>query len=1237
MHSIRFKITAITVGVILAILLTIFCLCYSSVKEESDRQSVEMMQLIGQDTQNTLDEYFVSIEQSVGMAANEAIDSLDSVVLVECGAVGSQAGQAKRTPEQTARLDAYLAEHCALIQKIFENVASHTHGINTYYYCISPEISETEHGFFYSRVGKAGFVAQEPLDARTLDPNDIEHTTWYYTPIQRGRPSWVGPYTAHFLGEMWTCSYLVPIYNAGTLIGVLGMDIPLDTLVAQVEPIRVYKTGFASLCDVDGRVYSHPTLPLGTLPELSKVSVSRELLHDDTSGDTLIRYYSGGVKRQICFTTLRNGMKLVITAPVREINSSWLRLIRFVLIVTLAAIVVYAVVLMFAMRQLTRPLRRLTAASRRLAAADYDVELNYKGRDEVGELTEAFRQMRDKQKEYIDDLNRRVYTDDLTGLPNLRAFFSLAETDRNRMLAEGKQPAMLYFNLIGMKHFNRQYGFDEGNRLICAFAELLERHYGGGHLCRIGQDHFAAVTDEDGLEDTLRDLFEDCKSMNDGKTLPVRVGIYRNSLEPVDVSAACDRAKYACDLLRGSYISNLTYYESGMREQVEQTRYVVSHLDQALAENWIQVYYQPIIRAGNGMVCDSEALSRWIDPERGFLSPADFIPALEGSGQIYKLDLYVIDRVLEKMQLLQKSEENVIPCSVNLSRSDFDSCDMVEEIRKRVDAAGVSRSMISIEITESIIGSDFDFIKEQVARFQELGFPVWMDDFGSGYSSLDVLQSIRFDLLKFDMSFMRKLDEGDDGKIILTKLMEMATALGVDTLCEGVETEAQVHFLQEIGCSKLQGYYFCKPLPLSEIMEKKQGGQLPIEYENPAETDYYEAVGRVNLYDLGVMTADDSGAFRHSFSTLPMGIIEVRGDSCRFMRCNQSYRDFFKRFFGIDLSSLGSSFGKYDTAFMYNVVNTCCELGVRSFYDEKMPDGSVVHSFARRVGVNPVTGSVAVAVAVLSISERDESATYADIARALAADYYNIYVVDLDTDRFTEYRSTVGGEELAMERHGEQFFESAKRDSVARIYKEDLAPFVASFTKENIIRELDEQGVFTITYRLIDTGAPTYVNMKITRMPGGNRIIMGISIVDSQMKQKEADMRLRQEQLAFGRLAALSGNYIVNYSVDPETGHFTEYSAAKEYADYGIAKEGEDFFEQLERNSPAVVDPADLAEYMQAATKENMLREIRQHGLFAIHYRLLFNGRYRPVSLRAALVKEPGGEKLIVGINTLEA
>ena len=301
-----------------------------------------------------------------------------------------------------------------------------------------------------------------------------------------------------------------------------------------------------------------------------------------------------------------------------------------------------------------------------------------------------------------------------------------------------------------------------------------------------------------------------------------------------------------------------------MQQQILKARYIVNHLDQALSEHWIQVYYQPLVRALNGRVCDEEALSRWNDPEKGFLSPAEFIPALEEAGIIYKMDLYVLEQVLEKMHLMEKEGLVMVPHSVNLSRADFDACDIVEEIRSRVDAAQIPRNRITIEITESVIGSDFDYMKEQVERFRSLGFPVWMDDFGSGYSSLDVLQSIRFDLIKFDMSFMRKLDEGENGKIILTKLMEMATALGVDTVCEGVETEQQRQFLQEIGCSKLQGYYFCKPVPALEVIERNRKG-IQIGFENPEESDYYETIGRMNLYDLGMIASEEKNAFRNSF------------------------------------------------------------------------------------------------------------------------------------------------------------------------------------------------------------------------------------------------------------------------------------------------------------------------------------------------------------------------------------
>ena len=1230
-YSLRFKVTAITVGVVLAAILSAAGLCFTVLQRESDRRSVEIMRLVGEDAGEVLNKYFDGIVQSVGMTANEAIDSLDSVELAKCGAGGSVSGQTKRTAEQQARLDAYLAAHCAEVQKSFSSVAGHTHGVITYYYCINPEISENEHGFFYSRVGKAGFVEQPPLDARTLDPSDMEHYCWYYSPIERGQPSWIGPYLAHFLNEMQICSYVVPIYRAGTLIGLLGMDIPLDMLIEQIRPIQVYQTGFACLCDADGRIYYHPNIEEGILP---MITVSRDLLHDEDSGEHLIRYVSDGEEQQLSFSTLRNGLKLVITAPVREINASWLRTIRIILIATALVVVAYALFLLLVMGVLTRPLQALTEASRRLADGDYDAELPYHKKDEIGELTDAFRQMRDKQKDYIEDLNQRIYTDDLTGLPNLRHFFSLAEKAQAEMLAEGREPAILYFNLIGMKHFNRQFGFEEGNRLICSVAAILERHYGRQRLCRSGQDHFAAVADEANLEEELEEIFKDCQTANGGRTLPLRVGIYPNKLEPVDISAACDRAKYACDLRRGTYTSGYSYFQKGLQQRLSNARYIANHLDQAIEEGWIRVYYQALVRAVNGRICDEEALARWMDPERGLLSPHDFIPALEDAGLIYKMDLYVLEQVLKKILGQKAQGQTVVPHSINLSRSDFDSCDIVEEIRKRVDASGLPRDMITVEITESIIGSNFDFMKEQIARFRSLGFPVWMDDFGSGYSSLNVLRSIQFDVIKFDMSFMRKLDEEEDGKIILTKLMEMATAIGVDTVCEGVESEAQVRLLQEIGCSKLQGFYFSKPIPF-DGQKERFSAENRLEYENMEESAYYEAIGRVNLCDLDMIALEESSAFQHSFNTLPMCIIEILGDSCRFVRSNRSSHHFLQRYFGLDLAAMSRDFFPYSSAFMKNVVQNCCVQNTRSFYDEKLSDGSTVHAFARRVSTNPVTGSVAVAAAVLSISDPDQDTTYADISGALAADYYNIYVIDLDTGGYIEYSSQVGSEELTIERRGEDFFESARRDTLTRIYEEDREPFLKCFTKENVLREIDAQGFFTTTYRLIDTGTPMYVSMKINRMRGGNRLILGVSNIDAQMKQQDEEKKLRQERVSLGRIAALAGNYIALYIVDPVTEQFFKYSSSKEYAQLGLTEQGEAFFDQVITDGEKVLYPEDRERLLHILTKDNVLREIRQNGLFVYNYRLLIEDRYVPVSLRATLLREDGGEKILFGVNRL--
>jgi len=830
-----------------------------------------------------------------------------------------------------------------------------------------------------------------------------------------------------------------------------------------------------------------------------------------------------------------------------------------------------------------------------------------------------------------ESILKASYYDYLTGLPSMTYFFELAETGKEAIRKQGGNPVLMYMDFSGMKFYNTKYGFAEGDRLLQSFSKILGGLFGAHNCCRISADHFVVQAEEEGLEEKLQQLFRDFEETNSGKALPVHVGIYVGQPLKVHTSVACDRAKMACVALSGKYEMAVKYYSQELNDDAEKKQYIIENIDKAIREKWIEVYYQPIVRAVNGKICDEEALARWIDPVKGFMSPAEFIPVLEEAGLIYKLDLFVLEQVLEKMKEQPSFGLHIVPHSINLSRSDFASCDIVEEVRIRVDASGIARSLITIEITESVIGSNFDFMKTQVDRFRSLGFPVWMDDFGSGYSSLDVLQSIRFDLIKFDMSFMRKLGEGDNGKIILTELIKMATSLGVDTVCEGVETEDQVHFLREIGCSKLQGFYFNKAIPREEIVERYRRG-IQIGYENPKESAYFEAMGRINLYDLTAVANEEINAFHNSFNTIPMCIIEVKDDLARFVRSNQSYRNFVRGFFGIDLANRGSDFHENSSEFMQNIVKFCWERSAHTIYDERMSDGSVVHSFARRIGTNPVTGAMAVAVAVLSISEPNEGETYADIARALAADYYNIYVVDLETDQFIEYSSQVGEEEMAMERRGEDFFESSKRDAY-RIYEEDRETFYAAFSKEQIIEALDQQGVFTATYRLVDTGVPVFVNMKVMRMrPGSNRIIMGISVIDSQMKQKEENERVQKERDALARVMALSEDYLSLYSVDPETGSYVEYSASEDYETLGFAKTGENFFLQGVVDGKRTVHPNDLPGYLEAFTREKVLLAIQRDGVFKMQYRLVISGRPVPVSLKIATFKDDGKNKLVAGV-----
>lgn len=834
--------------------------------------------------------------------------------------------------------------------------------------------------------------------------------------------------------------------------------------------------------------------------------------------------------------------------------------------------------------------------------------------------------------------------DYLTGIPNRISFFENALVFRDKSLAEGRSCVIGYTSINGMKYFNKKYGLDEGDNLLRNFGAVLVNNFGLECSCRVGQDNFAFFSVEDELEEKLERVIQEFDERSKGRA-SFRVGIYSSNMGSIGTSFACDRARYACDTLKNQNKSGYVYYSSDMLEYENRRQYVIDNLDKAISENWIQAYYQPIVRAANGRVSDEEALARWIDPEKGMLSPADFIPILEDTKLIYKVDLHMVDEIIKKVKDQAEHGLYVVPTSVNLSRTDFDACDIVKEITDKIDAAGLDRSLLTIEITESVVGSDFDFIKEQVERFQKLGFSVWMDDFGSGYSSLDVLQSIHFDVIKLDMRFMKEFDNGDKSRVIVTELMKMALGLGIETVCEGVEREDQVQFLKEIGCTKLQGYYFCKPVSYEQILERYRTGKS-IGFENPDESEYYESIGRINLYDMAAVAnedsdMDDEDSFSKYFNALPMAVLEADSKTMRVVRCNRSYKTFVNDAYqGIDLDNVIelSIFDGKSGANLVKALEICARGVSKVFIDEKNGD-EVIHSIIRRIASNPVTGVTACAIVVLGVTkEINQGITYADVANSLSADYMHLYYVDIESDEFDEYTPDASGEDLLVERHGEDFFNASRKDALEYIFKDDLDRFTKSFTKENILKTIELDGTYTITYRLLVEGKPTYVSMKAIKMSKDeSHMIIGVNNVDTQMKQQEALERMKEEQMAFARITALAGNYICIYTVNPENDSYSEYQSSSDYAEIGLARYGDRFFERSKIDSTKAIYSEDLEYFQKAFTKENVLQRIEENGYYIINYRLMIDGEPQNVSLKAVMFYEKDGPQLIIGVSKADA
>ena len=435
---------------------------------------------------------------------------------------------------------------------------------------------------------------------------------------------------------------------------------------------------------------------------------------------------------------------------------------------------------------------------------------------------------------------RETEKDSLTELSNISHFQKLCKLENDRFAKDSIKPSYIYIDILNMKAYNNRYGYAEGDRMLCRVAWALRDTFEDLPVCRISEDHFAAFAPAKATELLLKILQERVKPCGNGTNIEFHAGIFTpNDNEDVDSITALDFARIACQTIDGDYSISIKTFDDAMLKKYDNEQRVLENFEKALSEHWIKVYYQPIVRGITGEVCNFEALARWIDPELGMLSPGVFIPVIEDYKLGARMDLYMVEEVCREMKERTLGGITQVPVSVNFSRTDFDQCDMVKEITEIADRYKMPHDMLIIEVTESAFGHNQKFLQEQIQRFHEQGFKVWMDDFGDGYASLNVLQDNDFDLIKLDIGFMRNFDpNGKNGKI-LKDIIRMAQHLGIHTLSEGSESEEQVKFLQEIGCEKIQGFYYGKPRPTSESIQNiKNDTALAIESTEVA--DYFE-------------------------------------------------------------------------------------------------------------------------------------------------------------------------------------------------------------------------------------------------------------------------------------------------------------------------------------------------------------------------------------------------------------
>ena len=503
---------------------------------------------------------------------------------------------------------------------------------------------------------------------------------------------------------------------------------------------------------------------------------------------------------------------------------------------------------------------------------------------EIRRVTEGY----NSDYNMISKIYKENEVDSLTGLLTIDSFRKLAHSVLYEPIVnDPRKVAVIYIDIRDFKGINEEYGYEQGDELLSSFGTVIKEVYYGRACAHFLADHFVILCYENEALEGINEIERVIHEMYTFREIMFDTGIYIYDDLNVGVMNACDRAKEAMDAIKGDYSQKVRYYDEELGLKIRKKRYIINELDNAIANGYIQAWLQPIMRTLSGRLAGVEALARWDDPIYGFMNPGEFIDILEECKQIYKLDIAVIRSACRNFNKWFSKYGTAVPFSINLSRIDFEMCDIFAEIKKATSEYDVDPKYIRIEITESVLMQDPKFMKEVIEKFHNAGYEVWMDDFGSGFSSLNVMKEFDFDLIKIDMTFLRSFD--DKSHIIIPAIINISKKLGKKTLAEGVETQEHVEALKEWGCDMMQGYLYHKPVPPDDEYIHIFG-QNPSTAENDLDRKFYGEVSYTNVLDTSVFSKivrPDGTKIR---AARPVAIVQLKDNIFKLMYTNESFR-----------------------------------------------------------------------------------------------------------------------------------------------------------------------------------------------------------------------------------------------------------------------------------------------------------------------------------------------------------